>query len=103
MITGITPQIALKNGVSEAEFTRQSPSPLASLTVVLWVYNNLRFDDEVTRNILYRNFISYAYSWQKGNSRWDLLDVLRACYALRPEGINWPENDDGFRVFAPAY
>ncbi len=24
-------------------------------------------------------------SWQHDNSRWDLLDVMRACYALRPE------------------
>jgi len=63
-------------------------------------YNNIRFDDEVSRNIFYRNFYDpYAYSWQYGNSRWDLLDVMRACYALRPEGINWPENDDGFPSF----
>ncbi|VDZ78152.1 exodeoxyribonuclease I [Salmonella bongori] len=25
--------------------------------------------------------------------------VMRACYALRPEGINWPENDDGLPSF----
>lgn len=24
---------------------------------------------------------------------------MRACYALRPEGINWPENDDGLPSF----
>ncbi|EFW11201.1 putative exonuclease I, partial [Serratia symbiotica str. Tucson] len=41
----------------------------------------------------------YAYSWQNGNSRWDLLDVMRACYALRPDGIVWPENEDGFPSF----
>lgn len=48
----------------------------------------------------YRNFYDpYAWSWQHDNSRWDLLDVMRACYALRPEGINWPENDDGLPSF----
>lgn len=63
-------------------------------------YNNIRFDDEVTRNIFYRNFYDpYARSWQNRNSRWDLLDIMRACYALRPEGINWPENDDGLPSF----
>lgn len=63
-------------------------------------YNNVRFDDEVTRNVFYRNFYDpYAWSWQNHNSRWDLLDVMRACYALRPEGINWPENDDGLPSF----
>jgi exonuclease I len=24
---------------------------------------------------------------------------MRACYALRPEGINWPENDEGLPSF----
>ena len=24
---------------------------------------------------------------------------MRACYALRPEGINWPENEDGLPSF----
>lgn len=63
-------------------------------------YNNIRFDDEVSRNIFYRNFYDpYAYSWQNGNSRWDLLDALRACYALRPEGIVWPDNNDGLPSF----
>ena len=60
----------------------------------------MRFDDEVSRNLFYRNFYDpYAWSWQNGNSRWDLLDVMRACYALRPDGIVWPENDDGFPSF----
>ena len=52
-------------------------------------YNNIRYDDEMTRYTFYRNFIDpYEYSWKNGNSRWDLLDLVRACYALRPEGIN---------------
>ncbi|XNM88044.1 hypothetical protein ACLK18_11460 [Escherichia coli] len=64
-------------------------------------YNNVRFDDEVTRNVFYRNFYDpYAWSWQHDNSRWDLLDVMRACYALRPEGINWPEMMTVYRAFA---
>ena len=29
-----------------------------------------------------------------GNSRWDILDVTRLCYALRPEGIVWPTVDE---------
>ncbi|XPE64726.1 hypothetical protein ACNKHU_12190 [Shigella flexneri] len=38
--------------------------------------------DEVTCNVFYRNFYDpYAWSWQHDNSRWDLLDVMRACYA----------------------
>ncbi|CRY70794.1 exodeoxyribonuclease I [Yersinia pseudotuberculosis] len=100
MITSITPQHALANGVNEAEFSRQIHQAFSVPGTCILGYNNIRFDDEVSRNIFYRNFYDpYAYSWQGGNSRWDLLDVMRACYALRPEGIVWPENDDGLPSF----
>ncbi|WP_434524457.1 exodeoxyribonuclease I [Photorhabdus asymbiotica] len=100
MITGITPQVALEKGINEAEFARKIHNVFSVPNCCILGYNNIRFDDEVSRNIFYRNFYDpYAYSWQKGNSRWDLLDVLRACYALRPDGIIWPENDDGLPSF----
>ena len=55
---------------------------------------------KMTRYTFYRNFIDpYEYSWKNGNSRWDLLDLVRACYALRPEGINWAYDDDGMPSF----
>jgi exonuclease I len=29
---------------------------------------------------LYRNFIDpYAWHWKNGNTRWDILDVVRLC------------------------
>ncbi|MFH6893233.1 exodeoxyribonuclease I [Providencia huaxiensis] len=96
MITGITPQVALSQGVNEAEFAKRIHAAFSVPNTCIMGYNNIRFDDEVTRNIFYRNFYDpYAYSWQQGNSRWDLLDTLRACFALRPEGMQWPENEDG--------
>ncbi|OCG19197.1 MULTISPECIES: exodeoxyribonuclease I [unclassified Gilliamella] len=100
LITGITPQEANQKGICEAEFTRLIHQAFSESNTCILGYNNIRFDDEVTRNILYRNFYDpYAYCWQNGNSRWDLLDVVRACYALRPEGINWPINDEGLPSF----
>ncbi|QWA09324.1 exodeoxyribonuclease I [Sodalis ligni] len=100
LITGITPQQAAREGVNEAEFARRIHAMFSVPDTCILGYNNIRFDDEVTRNIFYRNFYDpYAYSWQQGNSRWDLLDVMRACYALRPEGIHWPQNDDGLPSF----
>ncbi|KGT95873.1 exonuclease I [Erwinia typographi] len=100
MITGITPQLALAKGMNEVDFTRRIHALFSEPGTCIVGYNNVRFDDEVTRNLLYRNFYDpYGWSWQNGNSRWDLLDVMRACYALRPEGIEWPENDDGFPSF----
>ncbi|WP_034943080.1 exodeoxyribonuclease I [Erwinia oleae] len=100
MITGITPQVAQEKGVDEAAFAGRIHRLFSEPNTCVVGYNNVRFDDEVTRNLFYRNFYDpYGWSWQNGNSRWDLLDVMRACYALRPQGITWPENDDGFPSF----
>ncbi|YCI82860.1 exodeoxyribonuclease I [Enterobacteriaceae bacterium] len=100
MITGITPQQALAQGMNEADFAKRIHALFTVTKTCVVGYNNVRFDDEVTRNIFYRNFYDpYAWSWQHDNSRWDLLDVMRACYALRPDGIVWPENDDGLPSF----
>jgi exodeoxyribonuclease-1 len=100
MITGITPQQALARGDSEARFAERIHELFTVPNTCIVGYNNIRFDDEVTRNIFYRNFYDpYAWSWQNRNSRWDLLDVMRACYALRPDGINWPKNDEGLPSF----
>ncbi|SNC58970.1 exodeoxyribonuclease I [Sodalis endosymbiont of Henestaris halophilus] len=100
LITGITPQQALRNGVIEAEFARRIHQLFTVPDTCIIGYNNVRFDDEVSRNLFYRNFYDpYSWSWQLGNSRWDLLDVLRACYALRPDGITWPLNDKGLPSF----
>ncbi len=96
LITGITPQLAEQKGVCEAEFIRQIHQQLVQPGTCTLGYNSLRFDDEVTRNCLYRNFYDpYAREWQNGNSRWDLIDVVRAARALRPEGIVWPVNEQG--------
>ena len=94
MITGITPQRLAEKGLSEADFMTRAHAELAAPGTCGAGYNTLRFDDEVTRYSLYRNFFDpYAREWQGGNSRWDLIDVVRAAYALRPDGIVWPQED----------
>jgi exodeoxyribonuclease-1 len=98
MITGITPQQALEQGLSEAEFIERILQELAEPGTCGVGYNSLRFDDEVTRNTLYRNlFDPYAREWQNSNSRWDIIDMVRACHDLRPEGITWPRREDADR------
>ncbi len=100
LITGITPQHALAEGVSEAEaFARINELMSRPQTCTLG-YNTLRFDDEFVRYGLFRNFHDpYEREWRSGNSRWDLLDMLRLVHALRPEGINWPLREDGATSF----
>lgn len=96
LITGITPQKALEEGYPEAEFIGLIHQQLARPGTCSVGYNSLRFDDEVTRNTLYRNFFDpYAREWQNGCSRWDIIDMLRLTRALRPDGINWPTYEDG--------
>lgn len=91
LVTGITPQKALAEGLPEAEFAKRIHDLFSQPNTCVAGYNNIRFDDEVTRYLLYRNFYDpYAREWQNGNSRWDIIDMVRACYALRPEGIEWP-------------
>ncbi|MCL4117043.1 UNVERIFIED_CONTAM: hypothetical protein GTU68_062069 [Idotea baltica] len=92
LVTGITPAQLQNKGLAEHEFIRLIQKELATPGTCGAGYNSLRFDDEMTRYSFYRNFIDpYAREWQNGNSRWDLIDLVRASFALRPEGINWPQ------------
>jgi len=100
MITGITPQRALAEGLPEAEFMARLADELMQPQTCAVGYNSIRFDDEFVRFGLYRNFHdAYEREWRNGNSRWDLLDVLRLAEALRPEGLEWPLREDG----APSF
>ncbi len=94
LVTGILPSTLAEKGLGEAEFMHRVHAELALPGTCGAGYNSLRFDDEVTRYSLYRNFYDpYAREWQGGNSRWDLIDLVRTAYALRPEGIEWPQQD----------
>ena len=94
LITGITPQLAEREGLIEAEFAARVHEELAQPGTCSVGYNSMRFDEEFTRNLLYRNFYEpYEREWKDGNSRWDLIDLVRMCYALRPHGVEWPMRD----------
>ncbi|MCF6235987.1 MAG: exodeoxyribonuclease I [Gammaproteobacteria bacterium] len=96
LITGITPQIALEKGVPETEFIKQIHDEFLRPNTCVVGYNNIRFDDEFTRYTLYRNLLDpYAREWKNGNSRWDIIDMVRLTRALRPQGIHWPTHSDG--------
>jgi exodeoxyribonuclease-1 len=96
LITGISPQDCQQKGMPEAKFIQRINNLFSEPGTCVAGYNSIRFDDEVTRHTLYRNFCDpYQREWQNGNSRWDILDMMRCAYALRPEGINWPKGDDG--------
>ena len=100
LITGITPQVCLDKGVAECEFAAQIERALAQPNTIGVGYNTIRYDDEITRFMFWRNLIEpYAREWQNGCGRWDLIDLARVTHALRPEGIVWPKNADGNTSF----
>lgn len=96
LIHGITPQTTKADGISEAEFARFFTAKVALRDTIFVGFNNIRFDDEFIRFLLWRNFTdAYEWQWKNGCSRFDLLDVLRMTRALRPNGIKWPFAPDG--------
>jgi exodeoxyribonuclease I len=104
LLTGILPQTCLEQGLAEHAFAARIERELARPGTVGVGYNSIRFDDEVTRFLFWRNLIDpYAREWQDGCGRWDLLDVVRCCHALRPEGIEWPRHESGEMAGRPSF
>ncbi|MBX3620044.1 MAG: exodeoxyribonuclease I [Rhizobacter sp.] len=96
LLTGIVPQTCLAQGLAEHAFADLIEGELARPGTIGVGYNSIRFDDEVTRHLFWRNLIDpYAREWQNECGRWDLLDVVRVTWALRPDGIEWPKHEDG--------
>jgi exodeoxyribonuclease-1 len=100
LITGISPQLARERGVPENDFAARIHEAMSRPGTCTVGFNNFRFDDEVTRHLFWRNFFDpYSREYANGNSRFDLIDLLRMTRALRPDGINWPDREDGTPSF----
>jgi len=97
LVTGITPQTVEEKGVCEAEFAANIYEEFSQPGTCTIGYNSIEFDDEFTRYLLYRNLYNPYFHHGKvlGNSRWDLINVVRFIRALNPKGINWPLKEDG--------
>jgi len=94
LVTGITPQQTVADGYTEAQFAQLLQETVFTPETTVVGFNNIRFDDEFIRHLLWRNFHDpYEWAWKDGRSRWDMLDVVRLTRALRPDGVNWPEVD----------
>ena len=100
-VTGISPQHCAEKGLIEHKFIKKINSEFSIPNTCVVGYNSIRFDDEFTRYTLYRNFLDpYAWHWQNGNTRWDILDVVRLCYALKKDNsLKWVHDEDAKPVF----
>ncbi len=96
LVTGITPQLCEEKGMAEHEFAAKVHDIFSQHNSCGVGYNSIRFDDECVRSLLYRNLYDpYQREYLNGNSRWDLIDLVRATYALRPDNIEWPMHEPG--------
>lgn len=96
LITGITPQAARRKGCVETDFAARIHAEMMRPGTCSAGFNSIRFDDVVTRSLFYRNLRDpYEREYKNGNTRWDLIDLARMCYALRPDGVEWPRHEEG--------
>ncbi|MEM7260178.1 MAG: exodeoxyribonuclease I, partial [Pseudomonadota bacterium] len=96
MVHGVLPQVANREGKPEWDFAHSINRMMSLPGTCTAGYNNIRFDDEFSRQLFFRNLLEpYAREWSNGNSRWDLIDIVRLTRALRPQGIEWPVDTDG--------
>lgn len=95
LFTGLSIKENKEKGTPEPEFAKYFSEKVAIEGTIFIGFNNIRFDDEFIRNMLYRNFYdAYTWHWSLNRSRWDLLDAVRMTRSLRPDGINWPSNEE---------
>lgn len=100
LVTGITPQHCGEHGLPEPVFADRVQDELGRPDTVGVGFNTIKFDDEMTRNLFWRNLMDpYAREWKNGCGRWDIMDVVRVAYAFRPDGIKWPVREDGTPSF----
>ena len=100
LVTGITPQRTRAEGVGEWQALARINTLFSVPGTCVAGYNSLRFDDEFVRHGLYRTLMDpYSREWRHGNSRWDIIDLVRAAGALRRDGIVWPTDEEGLPVY----
>lgn len=99
-ITGITPQKTIESGLTEYDFIKRIDQEFSTPGTCVVGFNSINFDDEFIRNLYYRNFKDpYIREWSRGNSRWDIINLLRGVKDFRPEGINWVNDINGKATF----
>jgi exodeoxyribonuclease I len=100
LLTGLTPIICQKKGLAEFKFISKILALMTQPATCIAGFNNIRFDDEFTRQTLYRNLLPpYGHEWQNNNSRWDIINVVRMCAAVRPQGLQVAKDKNGKASF----
>lgn len=96
-VHGKSPVELLEKGMTEFEAAGHIRNWLtAKPNTMITGYNSMQFDDEVVRNTFYRTMIDpYEHEWKNSNGRMDVMRLIYLVYALRPELLEWPVNQEG--------
>ena len=95
MITHITPQEVNEKGMREFDFIDRINREMLRPGTITAGFNNMNFDDECIRATLYRNlFDPYERENRMERSRWDIMNLVRACADLRPYGIRFDKRNE---------
>ena len=95
LVHHISPQEARRQGRTEYEFAARIHKLLSRPNTCAVGYNAMQFDHRLTQHLFYRNLLDpYGWHYENGNTKWDIIDLFRAAYVLRPDGINWPKPQD---------
>ena len=87
LLTGIPPQTCLEKGSPSMRSPAPSRPSWRSRAPIGVGYNSIRFDDEVTRHLFWRNLIDpYARANGRTSAGAGTCSTWCAAYALRPEG-----------------
>lgn len=90
LVTRLTPEEVNEKGIREFDFISKINEEMKRPGTITAGYNNMNFDDECIRATLYRNlFDPYEREMRMERSRWDIINLVRACADLRPQGINF--------------
>jgi exodeoxyribonuclease-1 len=93
---------------SHLEMCQQIQAKLLSWSPATMVgYNSIAFDEEILRSAFYQSLLPIYVTNTGGNSRFDILKLVRAVHRYQPDALNWPTNGKGrisFRLdqLAPA-
>lgn len=103
LVHGISPREAEAKGLTEHEFATRIHTLVTKSDTCTVGFNAMNFDHHFTRFLFYRNLLDpYAWHSYDDRSRWDSIDLFRAARALRPDGIKWPDDEDGAPSFRQA-
>ena len=95
-VTKLSPLYCEEHGLPEYEFFSHVREEMTVPGTCQVAYNGINFDREVTRFGFYRNLFSpYEHEFANDNSVWDIVMLGAMIRAIRPDGINWPTNNEG--------